>query len=78
MSPKIHPKIPTRIQVRTLGERIHSPSLVWSYYSDWSTDLPPPGQIPPNPPNAYSGLAALHNFEDTCSHTLVQKSQSSK
>ena len=37
----------------TLPKQVHSPSLAWSYLSNWSDDLPPLHIIPPSPLNSH-------------------------
>ena len=43
----------------TLCSQVHSPSLVWSYHSNWSENLSLPHIIPPSPFNGYQSPLGL-------------------
>ena len=54
-----------------LLSQVHSPSLAWSYHSNWSDDLSHPHVIPPSPLNGHQSQLGIGHLRITNSRTDV-------
>ena len=51
--------------------QVHSPSLMWSYNSNWSDDLSPPHIMPPYPLNGHQSWLGLGTTNSRADVSLI-------